>query len=126
MRDEQIFEAKFVVNNKIPLRVVHSDLFENLSDQRFDYIIINPPYYPKSPRNDKERAWFCGENFEYFENLFAQLPAYLAENTWMILSEDCEIDHIQKLAVHNGLSFQLIFEKQVYMEKNYIFKIHTS
>lgn len=114
------------VKNEIPLTIVHSDLFENLSGQSFDYIIINPPYYPKAPQNDKERAWFCGENFEYFEKLFTQLPQYIASNTWMILSEDCEIDHIKELAAKNGLSFELILEKSVVKEKNYIFNIQKS
>jgi release factor glutamine methyltransferase len=112
--------------NEIPLNVVYSDLFDNLKDQSFDYIIINPPYYPKAPQNDKERAWFCGEDFEYFEKLFSQLPQQLAPNTWMILSEDCEIEHIKNVASKNGLSFELILQKSVVKEKNYIFSIQKS
>lgn len=111
------------IQNEIPVNVVYSDLFDNLSDHTFDYIIINPPYYPKAPKNDKERAWFCGEDFEYFKKLFAQLPMQIAPNTWMILSEDCEIEHIKKLAAMNGLSFELILETSVVKEKNYIFSI---
>jgi release factor glutamine methyltransferase len=121
---DQLKEAS--VANEISLNVVHSDLFENLSDQQFDYIIINPPYYPKAPKDDKERAWFCGEHFEYFEKLFQQLPKHLAPNTWMILSEDCEIEHIQQIASKNKLSFELILEKSVVKEKNYIFSIQKS
>ncbi|WP_046756411.1 methyltransferase [Kordia jejudonensis] len=117
---------KAAVANAISLQVVYSDLFENLAEQTFDYIIINPPYYPKAPKNTKERAWFCGENFEYFEKLFTQLPQHIAPNTWMILSEDCEIEHIKKLAAKNGLSFEVILEKSVVKEKNYIFKIQKS
>lgn len=111
------------IKNEIAVNVVYSDLFDNLKDHTFDYIIINPPYYPKAPQNDKERAWFCGENFEYFKKLFKQLPTHIAPNTWMILSEDCEIDQITKLGSKNGLSFELIFEKSVVKEKNYIFSI---
>lgn len=109
--------------NEIELNVVYSDLFEHLSEETFDYIIINPPYYPKTPQNDKERAWFCGANFEYFKNLFAQLPKHLAPNTWMILSEDCELEHIKHLANDQQLHLELIFEKSVVKEKNYIFSI---
>ena len=114
------------INNEISINVVYSDLLESLQNQQFDYIIINPPYYPKAPQNDKERAWFCGENFEYFEKLFLQLPHHLSPNTWMILSEDCEIDHIKQLAIKNGLFFKLILEKSVIREKNYIFQIEKS
>jgi len=114
---------KASINNKIKLNIFYSDLFENFSNQQFDYIIINPPYYPKAPQNDKERAWFCGENFEYFETLFEQLPQYLAPNTWMILSEDCNIEHIKQLAAKNELVFELILKKSVVKEQNYIFSI---
>ncbi|PTX63908.1 release factor glutamine methyltransferase [Kordia periserrulae] len=112
--------------NEIPLQIVYSDLFENLSNQQFEYIIINPPYYPKTPQNVKERAWFCGEHFEYFENLFQQLPNNLAEHTWMILSEDCDIETIKNIAQKNQLSFELILEKTVVKEKNYIFSLQKS
>ena len=44
------------IQNEIDVHVVYSDLFENLTHQTFEYIIINPPYYPKAPQNDKERA----------------------------------------------------------------------
>ncbi|WAC03795.1 methyltransferase [Lacinutrix neustonica] len=109
--------------NKIPITVVYSDLFENLLNKTFDYIIINPPYYPKAPKNIKEHAWFCGDNFEYFEKLFAQLPQHISPNTLMILSEDCEIEHIKQLAFKNKLSLKLISKKSVLKEKNYIFNI---
>ncbi|MBC8757574.1 methyltransferase [Kordia sp. YSTF-M3] len=112
--------------NEIDVNVVYSDLFDDLTDHTFEYIIINPPYYPKAPQNDKERAWFCGEDFEYFKKLFAQLPTHIAPNTWMILSEDCEIEHIKQLASENGLSFELILQKSVVKEKNYIFSIQKS
>ncbi len=114
------------IQNEIPINVVYSDLFENLTDPSFEYIIINPPYYPKAPQSDKERAWFCGEDFEYFKKLFAQLPTHIAPNTWMILSEDCEIEHIKQLAKENGLSFELVLQKSVVKEKNYIFSIQKS
>ncbi|WP_044400360.1 methyltransferase [Lacinutrix sp. Hel_I_90] len=114
------------LKNEIDLHVVYSDLFDNLEEQTFEYIIINPPYYPKAPKNDKERAWFCGEDFEYFKKLFAQLFEHLALNTWMILSEDCEIEHIKQLASKNGLAFKLMLQKSVVNEKNYIFSIQKA
>ena len=57
-------------SNKVELKVIHSDLFDNIDPQQFSIIAINPPYYPKTPRNEFEQAWYCGENFEYFEKLF--------------------------------------------------------
>ncbi|MBQ4821784.1 methyltransferase [Aquimarina sp. MMG016] len=107
------------------ISIRYSDLFENLTNMRFDYIIINPPYYPKEPKNIKEEAWFCGSNFEYFKKLFFQLPEYVKKDNCvlMILSQDCEIKHIESIASKNNLSFKSILEKKVVGETNFIFKI---
>ena len=97
---------------------------DNLKKQTFDYIIINPPYYPEKPKNIKERAWYCGENFDYFEKLFVQLPDFLtASNCYMILSQDCEIEKIKAIAVRNAMTFELVLEKKELVETNFIFKI---
>ena len=111
--------------NKVKLTILHSDLFEKLNTQSFDYIVVNPPYYPKEPKNTKEKAWFCGENFEYFEKLFSQLPAFLPDEnqTYMILSEDCELEKIKAIALKNEIAFELVIEKSVYAEKNFIFQL---
>ena len=47
-------------NNNLNINIVYSDLFENIVQNTYDYIIINPPYYPKTPTNNKEKAWYCG------------------------------------------------------------------
>jgi release factor glutamine methyltransferase len=111
--------------NHLELSVLESDLFDELKNQSFDYIIINPPYYPKKPNNIKENAWFCGENFEYFKKLFFQLPNFINKNNfcYMILSEDCELEKIKAIAEENRINFNLILEKKVALEKNYIFEL---
>lgn len=116
---------KSVEENKVALEVLESNLFEKLENKKFDYIIINPPYYPKNPKSVKEKAWFCGENFDYFEMLFMQLPKFLSDinQTYMILSEDCELEKIKAIALKNEIAFELILEKKVLAEKNYIFKL---
>ncbi|MFA6152641.1 MAG: methyltransferase [Chitinophagaceae bacterium] len=120
------FLQKNAIKNKLQATVLYSDLFEQLKGQSFDFIIINPPYYPKAPKSIKEQAWFCGENFEYFEALFKQLPNFLGQEnqTFMILSEDCKIDEIKKIAFKNGLHFISVLEKKVAQEKNYIFRLN--
>jgi len=113
------------LKNNLNITILYSDLFENLTDTCFDYIIINPPYYPKKASNIKEQAWFCGENFEYFEKLFLQLPNYIKPDNQilMILSEDCNIEHIQSIAYKQKLFMDSIVQKTVMKEKNFIFKI---
>ena len=112
-------------DNQVSIEIIQSDLFEKLQGSTFDYIIINPPYYPKNPKSIAENAWFCGENFEYFEKLFQQLPSYLNKTnaTYMILSEDCELEKIKAIAVQNDIAFDLILEKKVALESNFIFEL---
>ena len=116
---------KNAAKNYVFLAILHSDLFENLYGKSFDFIVINPPYYPKTPQNIAENAWFCGENFEYFEDLFKPLPTFLysKNRTFMILSEDCEIEKIKAIALKNEMAFELASERKVLAEKNFIFRI---
>ena len=111
--------------NNLKVDCVYSNLFENLQERTFYYIIINPPYYPKNPKSTKDQAWFCGEKFEYFENLFKQLPQFISEenHTYMILSEDCNIDKIKRIASGNNLSLETVFELKTMRELNIIFSI---
>jgi release factor glutamine methyltransferase len=112
-------------NNQVSIEILYSDLFENLQDKSFDCIIINPPYYPRTPKLIKEQAWFCGENFEYFQKLFLQLPNFitLENEIYMILSQDCELKKIKAIALKNEIAFELVLEKKVFLETNYIFQL---
>jgi release factor glutamine methyltransferase len=116
---------KASLKNALPIHVINSNLFDKLQEKQFDYIIINPPYYPKAPKNEKEHAWFCGENFEYFKKLFEQLLSYIEQSeVLMILSEDCDLEKISFMAQQNNLKFRKVFEKKVLTETNYIFKVY--
>ena len=116
---------KASIKNNLAVHTLYSNLFDAIEEKQFDYIIINPPYYPKTAKNDKQRAWFCGENFEYFEKLFKQLPYYVGNTeVLMILSEDCNLDKISSIARQYNLKFKKILEKKVMTEKNFIYKIY--
>jgi len=119
---------KALGKNNLKVDCVYSNLFENLQGKHFEYIIINPPYYPKKPKNTKEQAWFCGENFEYFKTLFKQLPPFISEEnqTFMILSEDCEIEKIKSIVSKNNIQFETVFETKKAGEVNTIFRITKS
>ena len=112
-------------NNQVAIEILHSDLFETLQGKTFDFVVINPPYYPKRPNSIAENAWFCGENFEYFEKLFKQLPAFMTSTNavYMILSEDCELEKIKAMALQHDIAFDLILEKKVLLETNFIFQL---
>ncbi|MBC8048304.1 MAG: methyltransferase [Fimbriimonadaceae bacterium] len=111
--------------NQVKISTVESDLFDVIPKQHFDIIAINPPYYPKDAKNELEKAWYCGENFEYFEKLFFQLGEYVnaTSKILMVLSEDCNLERIFSIAARNHFNFTQIHTRKFYWERNYIFEI---
>jgi release factor glutamine methyltransferase len=112
--------------NQVDVNVANSDLFANLEPDDFDLIVINPPYYPRAVKTNNDFAWFCGESFEYFRNLFSQLKSKRREKNkvYMILSEDCNIEAIQSIANENKLTLNKIESVRKFGEWNYIFEIN--
>jgi len=111
---------------QIPIQVVKSNLFENVSPNEFDWIIINPPYYPKNALNEKDQAFYCGEDFDYFKKLFQQLKQSWERETaqiMMILSEDCDIERISMIANNHGIILEQDSEVTKRGELNVIYRI---
>ena len=100
--------------NGLSLQVVHSDLMEALPAATFELVLINPPYYPRLAANDAEYAFFAGEQLEYFDKLFQQLPAFSTEHTktWLILSEDCDWSAIHRKAALHGFSMDIMHRRK--------------
>ncbi len=123
---ESIRESSAI--NKLPLTIIESDLFQHIPPQSFDYIFINPPYYPQQAQNHREQAFFCGADFEYFQELFDQLPSYLANGAMahLILSEDCAIDTIHQLARERKLIWELVEQDKKAGEEQFIFALGTA
>ena len=111
--------------NKTFINIILSDLFESITPQAFDIIAINPPYYKKNPQTLLDHAWYCGENGEFFFELFNQLAAYIHGRTevLMVLCEGCDIRMIEEVARQNGFKLNCIEMKQSLIEKNFIYKI---
>ncbi len=111
--------------NNVRLKIVQSDLFEKITLQQFDIIAINPPYYKKDPQTLLDHAWYCGENGEFFFDLFRQLPKYIHKNSEvsMVLCDGCDIDMIEEAASKNGFKLSCVQAKQSLIEKSFIYKI---
>jgi release factor glutamine methyltransferase len=107
------------------LSIIQSDLFTNVPVQLFDIVVINPPYYFKEVKVAAHNAWYCGENGEYFKNLFAHLKSYThsATEIFMVLEENCEIDRIKSMAQIHAIQFEQVDEKIIKWEKNFIFQL---
>ena len=116
------------LTNHVEITIVQSDLFVSVPPEKFDIIAINPPYYKKQPLTSKDYAWFCGENGEYFENLFKGLHNYIHNHSeiYMVLFEGCDLDMIKDNASKNGFQLILVQTHKNMLEKNFIYKIEKA
>jgi len=114
--------------NEVELNVIESDMFAAIPPQRFDFIAINPPYYKKYPGTAKDYAWYCGENGEYFQQLFQGLANYIhpGSHVLMVLCDACDLDMIKSIAALNGFIMHCVSAKTNLLEKNFIYSIHQN
>ncbi len=115
-----------VIQHRAKVTIIHSDLFDRIEQRPFDWIIINPPYYARSVKTEEELAWHCGEEFEYFKKLFLTLRNYMDDDTQviMVLTPECALGEIFKLAKDSQFSFELLQERNVLLdEKNFLYRI---
>jgi release factor glutamine methyltransferase len=112
--------------NNVDVDVVHSDLFSSVPRTTFDFVFINPPYYPQTPVSESELAWYCGDNFQYYHSLFSTMADFIHSQTMivMVLSQGCDIDKIFKIAATHKFRFEVLREKSVlFDEKNFLFEV---
>ena len=111
--------------NQVEVKVIHSDLFENIPQHKFDVVLINPPYYRKKPSSVADYAWYCGEKGEYFQKLFKHLYNYVHKHSdvLMVLCDGCDLSMIEGLAKQNGFSMRCVRVQRTIIENNYIFRI---
>ena len=111
--------------NDVELMIIQSDMFRYIPVQTFDIIAINPPYYKKQPLTEKDHAWYCGKNGEYFQELFSELEEYIHKNSLvlMVLSEECDIDMISKIAADRNFYMQRKITKKSFWEYLFIYQI---
>jgi release factor glutamine methyltransferase len=111
--------------NDVELMTIQSDMFRHIPVQAFDIIAINPPFYKKQPLTEKDHAWYCGKNGEYFQELFSKLGEYIHKNSLvlMVVSEECDIDMISKIAADRNFLLQKKITKKSFWEYLFIYQI---
>lgn len=112
--------------NHVEITTITSDLFDNITPQFFDWIVINPPYYAQTPKDDAALAWYCGANFEYFIKLFRQLTQFQTDSSVsiMVLTKGCDIDAIKAIALSNQFEMILIRSKKVIFDgEDFLFQL---
>lgn len=111
--------------NNLAVNTRQGSLFTPLAGQQFHVVVVNPPYYPRRATNATEQAWNCGPHFEYFSELFAQLPnhSYDGAVVLMSLSTDCDIARIKSLALKAGLRWRHRTRYPHWFEEHFVFEL---
>ncbi len=113
-------------SNRSQIRIISSDLFDQIPPQVFDCIVINPPYYNRQAGNDAEKAWYCGANFEYFWKLFPRLGEFAARDAdiLMTLAKEANISTIKSIAMKHGITFHMLARRSSLVDgTDYLFRL---
>jgi release factor glutamine methyltransferase len=106
--------------------VIESNLFANLSSvNKFDLILFNPPYYKGEPKNDFQKGFYGGKNYEVVEEFFRNAKMFLSETgvIYVILSDDADLIMIEQIACKSGFKFNIEQTRKKYFETFYIYKL---
>jgi len=111
--------------NQLSLKTFYSNLFDSIPSQQFDYIFINPPFYPQKAENNREYAFFCGPDFEYFKKLFFQIKKYITSNSkiYLVLTDDCDLATLSQLAKNENGNLELKEQQSKWGEQHLIYEL---
>lgn len=103
-----------------------SNLFENFENEKFDFILFNPPFYKGQPRDLHDFSWRAGENFETFVNFLNEFEFYLNENgkAFIVLSTNSRLPEILN-DFRGKISINLIAKKNLITEKLFVYELKT-
>ncbi len=111
--------------NGLDVKVVASDLFNNVPRRAFDVVIVNPPFYAGDPTDDASHAWYCGTEFDFFHRFFNDLDRYThAESrVWMILADTCDMDNIRRVAEQYNRTLLECYRQKKFMETFWVYEV---
>lgn len=119
-----IDEEAIKLLNKKNIKVIKSNLFENIKD-KFDLIIFNPPYLP----GKKDKTIQGGKNgYETLERFLTQLSSYLKDEgkALIVFSSLTNKDKVDKIIIKNNLRFTPLAQENIFFEKLYVYLIQKN
>jgi release factor glutamine methyltransferase len=95
--------------NSVRVRALRGDLFRPVAGERFDLILVNPPYVPgrEPPRTGTARAWEAGQDGRaVIDRICRQAPAHLVPAGVLLVvhSEVCSPEATLNMLRASGLS----------------------
>jgi release factor glutamine methyltransferase len=94
---------------------IESDVFERVpAEARFDFVITNPPFYPRKAESLPDHAFAAGVGNGFFAKLAESLPGRLAKGgaLLMIQSSDTDCGPIGRMFEGRGMSGRVVSERR--------------
>jgi release factor glutamine methyltransferase len=110
--------------NGLKVGVFQSDIFDQMDGaDPFHTIFVNPPFIAQYPESERDFAFFCGEQYEYYIALFEKLARFLTDDGELImaLAKSCDYERILEIAELENFQFKRIDQSRKWAETNYLF-----
>ena len=115
-----------VLLNKVEdcVDVRHGDLFGPVTDERFDVVLFNPPYYRGEPRDQLDLAWRSPDIIERFA---AELRAHLLPegHALVVLSSDGKRDEFLRALTQSGYCTEAVACRDFVNEQMTVYRVST-
>lgn len=110
------------LGDKIEVR--KSNLFSSLSDQKFDCIVFNPPYLPKSDLKDISIEGGL-KGFELLHEFLEELPKHLVNNgcCFFVQSSITNERKTKRKLKQLALSYEIAARARFFFEELIVFKV---
>ena len=101
------------------------DLFGPVAGERFDHVLVNPPYYRGTPRDALDHAWRSPDLIERFA---AQLGAHLAPDAsaLLVLSSDGEHASFLGALSDSGFNTTRLAQRDFHNETMWVFEVKAA
>lgn len=108
------------------VRILHGDLFLPLTKgERFDYILFNPPSYPREPTSAADLAWKAGKRFRLVAPFIhgAHNHLTLEGKIFLIVSSDVAVSLLLDLFRAEGYRVRVAFKRNLIFERMFIYEL---
>lgn len=106
------------------IKIIRSDLFAGIKDEKFDVIVFNPPYVP-SEKFETFSTDGGKDGCEVILKFIDQLKSHLNEKgvCYLLLSSHNNLKKIYTNVLKNHLTYNILQEKNMFFEKLIVLKI---
>lgn len=94
--------------HNIQMEAIESNLFENVSEEQFDQMFANGPFFEGDITDPMDYACYGAKAF--IEDLFSGVNKYLKKDgkLLIVMSAWSDLDHFEEIAKKNGLKTSMI------------------